>query len=657
MITLALCASLVMQDSNLVISPRVRAMLDRFPTPVSSGPSIMIRFSHDTVWLGEQVELVTVTWFPKALRNRLRHQPNLTSPALTGLWSVRNQQLPIPVGTRVIGGQLFDMYVSWQTIFPLGGGRIEAPPAVLMYNLPTSTSYFAPEERKTVRSATTTLIVRPVPPALTAALGTGPTARNLHLAWRSPVATLHAGSPAIVELAISGEGNLALWPTPQVAWPQDVHVYAEPTEQHLAPVQGLITGEKRFRFTIVSDSAGVITLPAVSYPYFDPGAQVVEPAMARALSLAILPRGAELTARRVLAVTGSTEIPLAATIVRRWFPVLLLLALLPPIGMMWLRRRRVPAVVPPIASDPEAALRTVLGTPVEAGQDHVVAALRVRGVPREEAEHVHRWLSAVGRWRYGAAQRTEAPPTPPAVVSEVISRLRRGVYVALALLAVLPLHAQRGDAVTRYTGRDYAGAARLFGDMAKAEPLAAAAWRDLGSARWMQDDDVGATAAWLHALALAPRDGLLRTAWNGATGIPADVRGLAPTIPLSRDELLLVALFLWLVAWVAGARHWRRVAWVAGAVCAAALVLGLVRWQAERPGQVFVVASTPMRISPHPATMTIGELPAWTRVSIRRVERTWVLVDGQVNTAGGVGLLSIHGWIPAASVAPIGPLD
>lgn len=656
MIAIALLASLFMQDTNTAVSPRVRAMLDRFPPPPAGLPSIAVRFSRDTVWVGEQVELVTVTWFPRPLRDRLRRLPGITSPSLSGLWSARNQQLPIPVGTRVVGSQLYDMYVSWQTIFPLGGGRIEAPPAVLTYNLPTSTSYFAPEERKTVQSAPAVLVVRPVPAALSGMLGAGPTARNLHLAWRGPVAALHAGSPAIVELVIAGEGNLTLWPVPQISWPPGVHVYPEPTTEHPIAAQGLIAGEKRFRFTVVADSAGVLTMPVVKYPYFDVATAQVQPAMATALSLAMLPRSTAVEERRAPTVTGGTDVPIATMLVRRWLPALVALALLPVVLLGWRHRRRTPAHRTAADTDPEVALRVALGTPVEAGADHVVAALRLRGVPREEAEHIHRWLSAVARWRYGSPRRAEIPEPPPAL-SHAIARLRRRATVAILLLAAVPLHGQGDDGVARFAGRDYAGAARAFEAVVTAEPLAAGAWRDLGIARWMQHDDVGATAAWLHALGLAPRDRILRDAWNSATGVPSDVRAMAPAMPVSRDELVLLSVAFWLLTWIAAATRWHRVAWVTGCVCAVALVWSGVRWQAERPGLVLINAVSSLHISPHPATTIIGELPAWSRVRIDRRAPNWVLVGGQVAFAGSVGAVAVHGWIPAAAVAPIGPLD
>ncbi|MES1259856.1 MAG: hypothetical protein ABUL71_04610, partial [Gemmatimonadota bacterium] len=402
-VALALLASLMVQDTNTALSPRVRAMLDRFPPPRPGQPSIEIQFSRDTVWVGEQVELVTATWFPRPLRDQLRRLPVISSPSLTGLWSARNQQQPIPAGTRMVGKQLYDLYVSWQTIFPLGGGTVEAPPATLTYNLPTSTAYFAPEERKTFRSAPTTLVVRPVPASMTRSLGTGPTAHNLHLAWRGPATILRAGSPAIVELAINGDGNITLWPAPDVKWPAGVHVYPEPTREQPVPAQGLITGEKRFRFTLVADSAGVLTLPEVRYPYFDVASVQVVPASAAALTLPILDRAAIAGDRRELVVTGSSDVPMATRLVRGLWFALLVLALLP--ALLFLRPRRRSAPVPArLVTDPEAALRLALGTPVDAGQDHVIAALRRRGVAREEAEHVHRWLAATVRRRYGPSK-------------------------------------------------------------------------------------------------------------------------------------------------------------------------------------------------------------------------------------------------------------
>jgi hypothetical protein len=654
-IAFALAAALMARDTNMVLSPRVRAMLEHFPPPHAGLPSITIRFSRDTVWLGEQVELVTATWFPRTLREQLRRAPGISSPSLTGLWSARNQQLPIVAGTRIVGNQAYDLYISWQTIFPLGSGRINAPPAVLTYNLPTSTAYFAPEVAKSFRSDSASLTVRPIPAALTASLGPGPTGRNVQINWRGPVTTVQAGAPAIVELVVSGEGNLTLWPEPRVDWPAGVHVYPEPTQEHPVTNAGLISGEKHFRYTVVADSAGVLTLPPVSYPFFDPGAVQVSRAAAKALTLPVLQRPVSLSDRRSMPVSGSADVPIVTLIVRDGWPVWLLIALLPPLVMLRRPRSRVVRNQTPATGDPEAALRRALGTPVEAGEGHVVAALRARGVPRDEAEHILRWLAAVGRRRYGPAK--SDIPEAPAVVARVLARLRGPTVIVVLLLAVPALRAQQDDAVGRFNGGDFPGAARAFGAQVAAHPLAAGSWRDLGTARWMARDDVGATAAWLRALALAPRDPLLRDAWGSAATIPPDIRSRAPAIPLNRDELLLIALAAWLATWALAARRREALAWSTGLLCAATMVVVIGRWRMERPGQLLVNAATAMRISPTPATAMVGELPAWSLVKVERRLDQWLLVGGQTSGAGSISALSVKGWIPATAVVPIGPLD
>jgi hypothetical protein len=662
-IALALLTSLITQDTT-GLPPRVRAMIERFPPPHAGIPSITIGFSRDTVWIGEQVELLTATWFPRSLLQRLRHMPTIRPPSLSGLWSAKNQQTPVQAQSRFVGNQTYDMYVTWQTIFPLGPGKIDAPAAMLSYGLPTSTAYFAPEERKTYASAPAVLVVRAIPPALNAQLGSGPVAQGLHLAWRGPASGFRVGSPAIVELVATGEGNLTLWPTPQISWPPGIRVYPEATVERVVASRGLIAGEKHFRYTVVSDSAAVLMLPAVTYSYFDPSVVAVRAAVASPFPLVILRRPLAASGRTAPIVTNESGTPLSARLMRNAWPALLLVALLPPVIVAWRRKRRAVGVPVPSYSDAEAELRAALGTPVQAGPDHVIAALRLRGISREDAEHVHRWLSATARRRYGPS--TSDMPAPPAAITMVLARLRHGMTAALLLMVLVPMRstAQRiqadstpSDGAARYDGGDFAGAERAFAAIVDRVPDAAGAWRNLGAARWMAGNDVAAAAAWLAALRLTPRDPLLRASWQAATTIPTDVRDLAPRVPVSRDELLLASLVLWLTAWLAIAMQWRRAAWVTGAMWAALLVLTLVRWSTERRGDGLLAANSTLRISPHPAMMPVpqGELPVWTRVHVERANQGWLLVSAIPASRGTLGSLRVEGWVPASAVALIGP--
>jgi hypothetical protein len=649
-IGLLLLAVLVSQDTT-GLSPRAEAMLSRFPPPANAGAvTVAVGFSTDAAWVGEQVELVTAAWFPRELRDRLRRTPTLRAPSLKGLWSVQSQTLPMLVDTRRVRGEVYDLFVMHQTLFPLGPGRIESPPAFLSYSVPTSTSYFAPEEAKSLASRTAVLQVRPVPPALGSLLAGGPTARQMRLVWRGPPEGLRAGTPAQVELVAEGTGNVTLWPTPEIRWPASLRVYSERTEERTTLAAGLRGGEKRFRYTIVADSDGVVTLPSVRYPTFDPVGVTVRVVVAPPFSLPVFPSTGRTGDRRPLPVTGDGSIPLATRLVRGLPGTVIAIAapILLFAGVIQRRRRRRPIALSPLSPrDPEQELHRLLGTPLEAGSERVVAALRQRGVPRAEAEQVRRWLSATGRRRYGPAG--GAVPEPPAAVASVLERLRRKATLAvvLALLAA-PLSAQANDGAVRYRDGDYAGATRSFAARAAAEPRAAAVWRDLGSARWMSGDDAGAVAAWWRALSLAPRDRVTRSAWRAASTLPMSVQELAPTIPISRDEFVLLAVGLLGAAWVTRRRGRRGVHYLLLVGGAASLVMAAIRWRRETANVALVRETVALRVSPHPGAPVLAQASAWLIVTVERRESGWLLVSTR---EGG------RGWLARDAVAPLATLD
>lgn len=651
MIALLLATALMAQDTNSALSPRARAMLDRFALPSTPGAvSIAVRFSTDTAWVGQQVELVTAAWFPRELRDRLRRPPTLRAPSLSGLWSVQSQSLPMLVNTRRVRGEVYDLFVVHQMLFPLGPGRIESPPATLTYAVPASASYFAPEERKSLSSRRAVLEVRRVPAAMLATLAGGPTARQLRLAWRAPPNGMRSGTPALVELVAEGEGNVTLWPTPAIDWQKGLRVYPERTEERTTTVGGSRGGVKRFRFTVVADSEGVVTLPQVRYPTFDPEAITVRVVTANAFALPVFASAGRTGERRPLAVSGHDEIPLATKLVRSLpgrllggvFIVLILLSIVA--NRRPLRRPRSNASQ---VDDPERELHRLLGTPLEAASDRVVAALRSRGVPRGEAEQARNWLAARGRRRYGPAGAATAEPT--AAMTSVLGRLRRALLpVGLLLMVSGTAAAQASDGPTRYRHGEYREAAQLFANRTVAEPRAAGAWRDLGSARWQEGDDVGAVAAWWRALSLAPRDPITRQAWRGASTLPVSVQRLAPTIPISRDEFVLLAAIALLgaVGWGRSVpRRRRRVTLLVGAVC---IVMALIRWRRETTHEALVRETTVLRVSPHPAAPVLAQASAWTLVVVERSEGGWLLV---ASPDGG------RGWLPGEAVAPLASVD
>jgi hypothetical protein len=467
----------------------------------------------------------------------------------------------------------------------------------------------------------------------------------LRLTWRAPADGLRAATPAVVELVMSGEGNVTLWPEPIIAWPTGVRVYPEPVQQQVGRPRGVVTGEKRFRFTVVPDSAGVVTLPALRYPYFDPAATTVRVATAPALGL-VVRESAARPDRALLPVTPVQGPALTTRAVRDGWPLLLLLAVLPLVRRP--RRRRAGAAVTSRPSAPEATLRALLGTPADAAPERVATALRQRGIPAAQAADIARWVARHQRARYGPVERAEIVPPPE--LAAVLDRLRRAARhgVLAVLVLVGPLAAQGDDPITRYRGGDPAGAEQGFLAQVAAAPLAAAPWRNLAAARWVAGDDVGAVAAWLRALELAPRDPLTRMAWNAAEGIPAEVRARAPSLPLSRDECILMALGCWIAAMVARRRGRAGAMQLLLALAIIAALPAISRAWAERQGLGLVRPGAVLRVSPLGTAPALGAAPTWTTARPERREGGWLLVTLRSGA---------RGWLPETAVAPIGALD
>jgi hypothetical protein len=116
--------------------------------------------------------------------------------------------------------------------------------------------------------------------------------------------------------------------------------------------------------------------------------------------------------------------------------------------------------------------------------------------------------------------------------------------------------------------------------------------------------------------------------------------------PLTPEELALVALGLWLLAWtfifVNHRRLRMRAALTLGASLIAGALAGIVAMRYERAVAI-VVADAPLRVSPHGRAPEVTALGASQSVLLRRQQDGWWLVD-----AGGKS-----GWMPATLLSRV----
>jgi hypothetical protein len=649
------------------LNPRLRSLLERTPPPPRGKAAVALVVSADTVRVGEQVDVVTAAWFPRDLRLQLRRPPTLQPPVIDGVWSYP-QAAPSGIAvTRNIGGIAYDLFVAHQVVFPLVAGTIAIPRAMLKYSTPLALQFFSQEERFALTSLPESLTVRALPTEGRPADFNGAVGTGLRVERRITPPTAHPGEGVAVELVLSGVGNSALWPPPAIQWPRTARAYADRVDERVTTLDGRLGGVKTFRYLVVPDSVGPLTLPPVSYSYYDLAARVYrstgtgvaslpvaagsESASSAALPPALLPGGSPALARRVAQAVPDWG----------WAAILLL----PPLaifgrGLRPRRRRR--RVIPPATGlrgaeqELDAVVRSLVPDPDHRSRTGLAAAVRAAGGDADTA-----WRLAAAREellarRYGPGDRSEEDAALVAEVQELMRRLGgslrgwrgRGVVAGL-LVGMLAggLVAQSPPPERLYESGALRAAAEGFARRAELEPTVAAHWYDLGASYYRLGLRGHAAAAWHRARRLEPREPAIRRALRLTPPPDATSARWTWSPPITPEELLLLGALGWLLGWSAWVlRPRQRDRWLVLLAFSAATVaagFGLRAWYRRPVG--IILDETTLRLSPHGRAPALGPLDAGGAVVILRSDRGWVLV----RVAG-----SREGWVASDAIAAIG---
>jgi hypothetical protein len=661
------------------LSPLARSLLESAPAPVSRRAdrvALTMLVPSDTVFAGQQVDLIAAAWVPRELRERMRRAPLVTVTTPEGVWAYPASNAQGVALSRQIGGRWMDLFITHQVVFPLTPGRLIIPPASLEYALPVTFSFFSREERYALRSDSIAIAVLPLPPS-SANPGTNVVGEGLTLDLQVDPATTRVGEPVEAAVTISGTGNVSLWPPPEPAlrWPTGFRVYPAQTEVRVTTEAGRIGGSKTFHFLAVPDSSGNFVLPEVRYPYFNAIAGRYEVATAAPRALAVAP-GAEPRAARVLPPLlprlGERD---ADRLTRRlgwqgWLAVLLV----PPFLALLARRRwrrgaaSAPAPGGGRAMTPLgrlereflAVLASHVPDPFARDGDGLAQALRAAGVESAVADHVKRLRDRLRAARYGPRGLGDAAELG-AEIAQVLRVLgaeghgtggthRPHAIVASALLigiVVVGAQAQTPSAEALFEAGALRAAADSFAARASRDAREPAHWYNLGATLYRAGADGKAMAAWTRAARLAPRDPAIRRA----------LRLLPPTDPVS-EQLLgvgwatpaewgLAAAAGWILLWLAialGGTSRRRLLLVLfGGVAIASTILGAIEWgRRERPVVVVIADAAPVRAAPYGGASAAATVSAGGALLAGRSYGPWREVHRQDG---------IHGWVLSGEVA------
>jgi hypothetical protein len=635
------------------LSRRLATIIQRAPPPDAlSSAGISVVVSDPLVVVGQQVDVVTIAWFDREVRQQLRRSPTVEEPQIDGVWSYPQ---PVPGGiaaSRQVNGKWYDLFVLHQVVFPLTPGRVAIGPARLQYSVPLAFQFFSQEERYKLNSEASSFTATALPAEGRDPTFAGAVGHTLSVSQQVTPASGRQGEAFAVELTVAGEGNVALWPQPDARWPAGLRVYPEGAREQVNLREGRLGGSKVFRFLLVADSAGSLSLPPLRVAYFDPTMDRYQVTTSPSLAVVVAPRGQQVNSRaEPPPMRLDLKRPLAV-VVHQLAPGWLwwALGLLPPLllGMLSRRGPRAQTLAPVVEADPLAMAERRLQRAIASAALAPDVAAQL-GALLERVSAARFAPAAAGSQSQLLQQVEEALATATAAGAESGSRLRRraGITAMLLLAAMVPL---RGQSVPEqlYEAGAYRGAADGFRRRALLSPEVTTHWFNLGDAAYRAGDDALALAAWVRAARLSPRDHSIRRALLLVTPADESAARLLWVAPITPDELWLFGVVAWLTGWagVLWTRQFRGrwLVLLTGAVLLFGVSSGLGRWYASPVAVVSV--NSQLRLSPHGLAPAVGEVPrlgtvelgpsrgAWIRVQMPGGQAGWILRDELQSLAG-----------------------
>jgi len=639
------------------LDPRIVSLLSTMEPAIPSAEEVALTVSAvpGEVTLGEQVDVIIAAWVPRGIRSRLRNPPTLEAPQVRGAWAY---QRPTPPGialTREVGGITYDVFVQHEVIFPLTAGSATIGTAKVSYSLPLSYSFLSREMRYEVQSEPVEVVVTAYPKPPEGTVFGGATGSGLAFEVATPQRELAIGDAARVTATVRGDGNVALWPEPDLRWPPGLRAYPQGVDIRLRETGGVVGGEKAFNYLVIADSVGAHQVGVLPYLYYDVGVGEYRTLTSPAIEF-VTPGGRLVMANRgegLPPLLPLPSMPRADMVAVNFSRGMLLFVLLGPpflaaaIGLVRRRRRRprrVRASRPPEDWESlhglDIAFRRLLESLVphaaERSGSELADALRAAGIETTLAAHAARLRDRLSSAVYGPGDLTdcdelslEAREVIKALTTENRPVERRALAVLTVLVLVLPGGAAGQSAEVLYG----AGAARAAADSLSARvdqaPYVAEHWYNLGNALSALGEPVHARAAWIRAARLAPRSDTMRRTLRGSISsgiVRRPTRVWVATF--TAVEAYAVALFLWMIGWALVIARRRARLWgptLSVAVSVAAIGYAVHVRYAE-PLALILRPNAGLRAAPYGPAPFTARVEAGAPVTIEREEGQWVLV-------------------------------
>jgi len=245
---------------------------------------------NDTPYVGQQV-LYNFRLYQAVM---LTGQPSYQSPDFTGFWN--NQQSMQAEYAETINGQRYRVIELTNILFPTTSGTLTIDPARL--TLPATFTRPA----IVLETEPITLNVRPLPPNappdFEGAVG------QYTISVRTNTSTVDSRNDSVIlQVTISGAGNIDLLPNPAFPDTPDWRVYDTTGESKAQFANGVYRGSRTIEYVLVPTREGQVTVPPIRFSYFDPNAEEYRTIETNPIEILVAPGAAQAP------VAAATPIP------------------------------------------------------------------------------------------------------------------------------------------------------------------------------------------------------------------------------------------------------------------------------------------------------------------------------------------------------------
>jgi len=247
----------------------------------------------DKIYVGEQLTHHFALY--RDAKVRFRGNPNYEAPETAGFWS---ESLGDEIsGFRKIKGRDFAVTELRSALFAHEPGRQQIGAASLRVTLydPYRDDFFSfgRGRDKILRTEALNVDVLPLPEAGKPADFTNTVARNLELKAELDKGPYEAGQPVTLTVTLSGYGNPRTFAMPELRIGEDFRDYDSDLKSMVSVDESRIHVRKDFTWVLVPQRDGLLEIPSLEYPWFDPVEARYRIARSAALSLNVAPASAE----------------------------------------------------------------------------------------------------------------------------------------------------------------------------------------------------------------------------------------------------------------------------------------------------------------------------------------------------------------------------